>query len=44
MELYEYTVHELVDKLKKISDVYGIPYDELLKDTDYEYKKEQQLF
>lgn len=33
----------LVDKLKKISDVYGIPYDELLKDTDYEYKKRNNI-
>lgn len=28
-----------VDKLKKISDVYEIPYDELLNNTDYEGKK-----
>lgn len=28
-----------VDKLKRISDVYDIPYDELLNDTDYEGKK-----
>lgn len=28
-----------VDKLKKISDVYNIPYSELLGDTDYEGKK-----
>ena len=28
----------MVDKLKKISDVYNIPYDELLSGTDYEFK------
>lgn len=28
----------MVDKLKKISDVYNIPYDELLNGTDYENK------
>jgi len=32
-----------VDKLKKISEVYNIPYDELLKDTDYEVKKKRDI-
>lgn len=32
-----------VDKLKKISDVYNIPYSELLKDTDYEVKKKKDI-
>lgn len=32
-----------VDKLKKISDVYNIPYSELLNDTDYESKKRYDI-
>ena len=32
-----------VDKLKKISEVYNICYDELLKDTDYEVKKKRDI-
>lgn len=32
-----------VDKLKKISDVYNIPYNELLKDTDYSDKKKYNV-
>lgn len=31
------------DKLKKISDVYNIPYDELLSDTKYEEKKKNLI-
>lgn len=33
----------LVDKLKKISDVYEIPYDELLKGTKYADKKRNTI-
>ena len=32
-----------VDKLKKISDVYNIPYSELLSDTNYESKKKYNI-
>lgn len=33
----------LVDKLKKISDVYEIPYDELLKGTEYADRKRNTI-
>ena len=32
-----------VDKLKKISDVYNIPYNELLNDTEYESKNKYDI-
>lgn len=32
-----------VDKLKKISDVYNIPYEELLADTEYGNKKNNNI-
>lgn len=32
-----------VDKLKKISDVYNIPYNELLNDTEYESKNKYDV-
>lgn len=32
-----------VDKLKKISDVYNIPYEELLNGTEYNVKKKNNL-
>lgn len=33
-----------VDKLKKISDIYNIPYDELLDDTKYEENKRKLIY